>query len=65
MGYKKVLVTGGAGFVGSSVAEALLRRGDDVVIVDPCLSHPLHLQELEKRPVYILILGLAIHYIDL
>lgn len=34
IGYKKVLVTGGAGFVGSSVAEALLARGDDVVIVD-------------------------------
>jgi len=34
MGYKKVLVTGGAGFVGSNVAEALLARGDDVVIVD-------------------------------
>ncbi|KAL3823759.1 hypothetical protein ACHAXA_004852 [Cyclostephanos tholiformis] len=34
VGHKKVLVTGGAGFVGSSVAEALLARGDDVVIVD-------------------------------
>merc|ERR1719410_261086 len=34
VGYKKVLVTGGAGFVGSSVAEALLARGDDVVVVD-------------------------------
>jgi UDP-glucuronate 4-epimerase len=33
-GYKKVLVTGGAGFIGSSVAEYLLRRGDDVVVVD-------------------------------
>lgn len=33
-GYKKVLVTGGAGFIGSSVAEYLLARGDDVVIVD-------------------------------
>jgi UDP-glucuronate 4-epimerase len=33
-GYKKVLVTGGAGFIGSHVAEALLQRGDDVVIVD-------------------------------
>ncbi|KAL7435333.1 hypothetical protein ACHAXM_004692, partial [Skeletonema potamos] len=33
-GYKKVLVTGGAGFIGSSVASALLARGDDVVIVD-------------------------------
>jgi UDP-glucuronate 4-epimerase len=33
-GYKKVLVTGGAGFIGSHVAEYLLARGDDVVIVD-------------------------------
>mmetsp|Transcript_5246 Transcript_5246/g.9995 ORF Transcript_5246/g.9995 Transcript_5246/m.9995 type:complete len:415 (+) Transcript_5246:388-1632(+) len=34
MGYKKVLVTGGAGFIGSNVAQSLLERGDDVVIVD-------------------------------
>lgn len=34
VGRKKVLVTGGAGFIGSSVAEFLLARGDDVVIVD-------------------------------
>lgn len=32
--YKKVLVTGGAGFIGSNVAQSLLERGDDVVIVD-------------------------------
>lgn len=33
-GFKKVLVTGGAGFIGSNVAEQLLARGDHVVIVD-------------------------------
>lgn len=33
-GYKKVLVTGGAGFIGSHVALFLLARGDDVIIVD-------------------------------
>lgn len=33
-GYKKVLVTGGAGFIGSHVSQSLLERGDDVVIVD-------------------------------
>jgi dTDP-glucose 4,6-dehydratase len=30
----RVVVTGGAGFVGSQLCEALLRRGDDVVCVD-------------------------------
>ena len=30
----KVLVTGGAGFIGSHVAERLVARGDEVVIVD-------------------------------
>ena len=31
---KKILLTGGAGFIGSHVAEALLRRGGQLVIVD-------------------------------
>src|SRR5690349_10345223 len=30
----RVVVTGGAGFVGSHVAEAFLARGDDVLVVD-------------------------------
>jgi UDP-glucuronate 4-epimerase len=31
---KRVLITGGAGFIGSHVAESLLRRGDYVIVVD-------------------------------
>ena len=34
----KVLVTGGAGFIGSHVADAFLERGDDVLVVDDLSS---------------------------
>jgi UDP-glucose 4-epimerase len=31
---KKVIVTGGAGFIGANMCNALLRRGADVVVID-------------------------------
>ena len=31
---KTILVTGGAGFIGSHVAQKLIQRGDKVIIVD-------------------------------
>jgi len=31
---KKILITGGAGFIGSHLAEYLIDRGDDVVVID-------------------------------
>jgi UDP-glucose 4-epimerase len=36
----KVLITGGAGFVGSHLAEALLARGDQVEILDNLSTGP-------------------------
>ncbi len=45
----RVLITGGAGFVGSHLAEAYLNRGDEVLIVDDLstgsLQNLLHLQD--------------------
>ena len=35
------LVTGGAGFIGSHLADALLERGDEVLIVDDLSSGKL------------------------
>ncbi len=35
---RRVLVTGGAGFIGSHVADAYLARGDEVWIVDDLSS---------------------------
>jgi UDP-glucuronate 4-epimerase len=44
---KRVLVTGGAGFIGSHVVEALLRRGDEVAIVDN--FDPFYPERLKRR----------------
>ena len=33
-GYKKILVTGGTGFIGSHVTQFLLGRGDGIVVAD-------------------------------
>ena len=38
---KKWLITGGAGFIGSHLADALLARGDAVVVLDDCSTGDL------------------------
>jgi dTDP-L-rhamnose 4-epimerase len=45
MGYSRhmrVLITGGAGFIGSHIADLLARQGDDVVLVDALLPQAHH-----------------------
>lgn len=37
-GVNRVLVTGGAGFIGSHLVDRLLREGNDVIAVDNCFS---------------------------
>jgi dTDP-L-rhamnose 4-epimerase len=44
-----VLITGGAGFIGSHTADALIARGDEVTILDS-LEKPVH---LKGKPAYL------------
>ena len=49
----RILITGGAGFIGSHLAEAYLERGDEVYIIDDLSTGSMDnirfLQEAEKR----------------
>jgi nucleoside-diphosphate-sugar epimerase len=46
-GGRKILVTGGLGFVGSFMSEAFVRKGDHVTIVDSCVSSVVEADELQ------------------
>ena len=54
---KTVLVTGGAGFVGSHLCKALLDRGDHVVCIDNFISGRLsNIEPLKKNPEFDLLI---------
>ena len=46
----KILITGGAGFIGSHTADRLLEMGHEVRVLD-CLTQPVHPES--KRPAYL------------
>ena len=49
----RVLITGGAGFVGSHLAEALLERGDEVFVLDDLSTGSIdNIAHLKGRPTF-------------
>lgn len=59
----KILVTGGAGFIGSHVVARLLERGDEVVIVDNINSY--YDPELKRARLAVLTKGAQLYEIDI
>jgi len=47
--HKKVLITGGMGFIGSNLAHRLVREGARVVIYDACLDPYAGILPILKR----------------
>src|SRR5215471_3666845 len=63
----RVLITGGAGFIGSHLAEAYLRRGDEVYILDDLSTGTMenirHLQEHETyKERFFVTVDSVLHY---
>src|SRR4030095_13009754 len=47
----RALITGGAGFIGSHLAEELLRRGTEVVVIDDLSTGSIHnIEHLKGEP---------------
>jgi nucleoside-diphosphate-sugar epimerase len=53
----KVLITGGAGYLGSTLAEHLLNKGHSVTVLDNLMYKQLSLLHLFKQPKFNFILG--------
>jgi len=65
MGPMRILVTGGAGFLGSHLCEALLARGEEVLAMDNLLTgSEKNLETFRRHPRFTFVLHDVTHHID-
>lgn len=50
--FKNVLITGGAGFIGSNIASKLASKGVNVTVLDS-LSEQIHGKKQKRHPLFI------------
>ncbi|NIP23012.1 MAG: SDR family NAD(P)-dependent oxidoreductase, partial [Phycisphaerae bacterium] len=58
----KILITGGAGFIGSYLADRLLENGQEVYVIDDLSSGTLkNVEHLQDEPKFHLVVDTVLH----